>query len=272
MAARFLLRSRARSLLSSSIVSSSHPSVTETISAPSSLRRFQPSAPAPALLRPARRFSASESDAIPPPPAPASIVDGVPRSKDALYETREDIMLDGCDFEHWLIMMDKPEGDPPRDDIIDSYIKTLATVVGSEEEARMKIYSVSTKHYYAFSCLLSQDVAKKLNDVPGVSWVLPDAYVDVRNKDYGGEPFINGKAVPYDPKYHEEWVRNNSRSNKGGGRNRDRAPSSDNRPRRAYRDSPSASDNRPRGENRDRAPTPSENNAVSRTSDGGRAF
>nr|CAB3453905.1 unnamed protein product [Digitaria exilis] len=28
-----------------------------------------------------------------------------------------------------------------------------------------------------------------------------------------GEPFINGKAVPYDPKYHKEWVRNNDRDN-----------------------------------------------------------
>ncbi|CAB4307763.1 unnamed protein product [Prunus armeniaca] len=28
-----------------------------------------------------------------------------------------------------------------------------------------------------------------------------------------GEPFINGEAVPYDPKYHEEWIRNNSRAN-----------------------------------------------------------
>ncbi|KAG6424467.1 hypothetical protein SASPL_114885 [Salvia splendens] len=41
--------------------------------------------------------------------------------------------------------------------------------------------------------------------LPKVRWVLPDSYLDVKNKDYGGEPFINGLAVPYDPKYHEEW-------------------------------------------------------------------
>ncbi|GJU62734.1 multiple organellar RNA editing factor 8, chloroplastic/mitochondrial-like protein, partial [Tanacetum coccineum] len=23
------------------------------------------------------------------------------------------------------------------------------------------------------------------------------------------EPFIDGKAIPYDPKYHEEWIREN---------------------------------------------------------------
>lgn len=43
---------------------------------------------------------------------------------------KETILLDGCDFEHWLVVMEKPEGDPTRDEIIDSYIKTLATVVG----------------------------------------------------------------------------------------------------------------------------------------------
>jgi hypothetical protein len=42
-----------------------------------------------------------------------------------------------------------------------------------------------------------------------------------------GEPFINGQAVPYDPKYHEEWVRNNARANernrRNGPRNNDRS-------------------------------------------------
>lgn len=41
----------------------------------------------------------------------------------------------GCDFKHWLVVMEPPSGDPnnpdvPRDEIIDSYIKTLAQVVG----------------------------------------------------------------------------------------------------------------------------------------------
>ncbi|XP_016468596.1 multiple organellar RNA editing factor 8, chloroplastic/mitochondrial-like [Nicotiana tabacum] len=132
---------------------------------------------------------------------------------------KETILLDGCDFEHWLVVMEKPEGDPTRDEIIDSYIKTLAKVVGSEEEARMKIYSVSTRHYYAFGALVSEELSYKLKEVPKVSWVLPDSYLDVKNKDYGGEPFINGQAVPYDPKYHEEWVRNNARANEKNRRN-----------------------------------------------------
>ncbi|CAM8995831.1 unnamed protein product [Rhodiola kirilowii] len=132
---------------------------------------------------------------------------------------KETILLDGCDFEHWLVVLEKPEGDPTRDEIIDSYIKTLAMVVGSEEEARMKIYSVSTKHYFAFGALVSEELSYKLKELPKVRWVLPDSYLDVKNKDYGGEPFINGQAVPYDPKYHEEWVRNNARAQDRNRRN-----------------------------------------------------
>ncbi|XWS10080.1 hypothetical protein CRYUN_Cryun39dG0044900 [Craigia yunnanensis] len=132
---------------------------------------------------------------------------------------KETILLDGCDFEHWLIVVEPPKEDATRDDIIDSYIKTLAQVVGSEEEARMKIYSVSTRHYYAFGALVSEEVSYKIKELPGVRWVLPDSYLDVKNKDYGGEPFINGQAVPYDPKYHEEWVRNNARANDRNRRN-----------------------------------------------------
>ncbi|KAF8024165.1 hypothetical protein BT93_F1379 [Corymbia citriodora subsp. variegata] len=135
---------------------------------------------------------------------------------------KETILLDGCDFEHWLVVMEKPEGDPTRDEIIDSYIKTLAQIVGSEEEARMKIYSVSTRHYFAFGALVSEELSYKLKELPRVRWVLPDSYLDVKNKDYGGEPFINGQAVPYDPKYHEEWVRNNARANERNRRNNDR--------------------------------------------------
>ncbi|KAH1120821.1 hypothetical protein J1N35_003981 [Gossypium stocksii] len=64
-----------------------------------------------------------------------------------------------------------------------------------EDEARMKIYSVSTRHYYAFGALVFEEVSYKIKELPGVRWVLPDSYLDVKNKDYGGEPFINGQAV-----------------------------------------------------------------------------
>ncbi|XP_022922870.1 multiple organellar RNA editing factor 8, chloroplastic/mitochondrial isoform X1 [Cucurbita moschata] len=168
---------------------------------------------------------------------------------------KETILLDGCDFEHWLVVMEKPEGDPTRDEIIDSYIKTLAMVIGSEEEARMKIYSVSTRCYFAFGCLVSEELSYKIKELPKVRWVLPDSYLDVKNKDYGGEPFINGQAVPYDPKYHEEWIRNNARANERNKRN-DRPRNFDRsrnferrRENMQSREFPNASPNQPTGPN-----------------------
>ncbi|GER29175.1 plastid developmental protein DAG, partial [Striga asiatica] len=126
---------------------------------------------------------------------------------------------DGCDFEHWLVVMEPPDANATREEIINWYIETLAMVLGSKEEARMKIYSVSTRCYFAFGALVPEEISYKIKELPRVRWVLPDSYLDEKNKDYGGEPFINGQAVPYDPKYHAEWMRNNSRANKRNMRN-----------------------------------------------------
>lgn len=43
---------------------------------------------------------------------------------------KETILLDGCDFEHWLVVVEKPDENLTRDDIIAGYIKTLASVIG----------------------------------------------------------------------------------------------------------------------------------------------
>ncbi|GJT72242.1 multiple organellar RNA editing factor 8, chloroplastic/mitochondrial-like protein [Tanacetum coccineum] len=89
-------------------------------------------------------------------------------------------------------------------------VPTAPSTLRDYDDARMKIYSVSTRCYYAFGALVSEEDSYKLKDLPGVRWVLPDTYLDVENKQYEGEPFIDGKAVPYDPKYHEEWIRENA--------------------------------------------------------------
>ncbi|XP_074584077.1 uncharacterized protein LOC141840084 [Curcuma longa] len=129
------------------------------------------------------------------------------------------IFLNGDrDFEHWLVVVESPDPSDPsltRDEIIDgmvleepsdheiididSYIKSLGEELGSEEEARISINSVSTKHYFTFDCKVSKKISYKIKPLPKDRWVLPDSYLDVKNKDYGGEPFIDGKAVPYDP-------------------------------------------------------------------------
>ncbi|KAL6314606.1 hypothetical protein AAG906_026946 [Vitis piasezkii] len=214
-----LTRCLARSLPAlSSLISRSTPSLSLSTASCStfSLLRLRPlSAAAVSVLRhlpqstSARSFSTRQTS--------SSLNDPNPNWSNR--PPKETILLDGCDFEHWLVVMEKPEGDPTRDEIIDSYIKTLAMIVGSEEEARMKIYSVSTRCYFAFGALVSEELSLKIKELPRVRWVLPDSYLDVKNKDYGGEPFIDGKAVPYDPKYHEEWIRNNARANERNRRN-----------------------------------------------------
>ncbi|KAH6782939.1 cobalt ion binding protein [Perilla frutescens var. hirtella] len=177
------------------------------LSLPSSLAPTPPSPPPPPFSPIARHFSsasalvpATSTRAFSTRQTASSLNDPNPNWSNRPPE--ETILFDGCDFEHWIVVVEDPEGDPTRDEIIDSYVKTLALIVGSEEEARMKIYSVSTRHYYAFGALVSEELSYKLNELPNVRWVLPDSYLDVKNKAYGGEPFINGKAVPYDPKYH----------------------------------------------------------------------
>lgn len=106
-------------------------------------------------------------------------------------------MLDGCDYEHWLVVMEFLDGDakPTEEQMINEYVKTLATVVGSEEEAKKKIYSVCTSTYTGFGALISEELSLKLKGLPGVLWVLPDSYLDVPNKDYGGDLYIDGKVI-----------------------------------------------------------------------------
>ncbi|XP_023514966.1 multiple organellar RNA editing factor 8, chloroplastic/mitochondrial [Cucurbita pepo subsp. pepo] len=246
MATRLLYRSLPKTLISASIFSRSFLTATGTALSASShssaflLRRLRPLAAivvadfrglSPAASASAREFATSTTS--------SSLKDPNPNWSNR--PPKETILLDGCDFEHWLIVMEKPEGDPTRDEIIDSYIKTLAMVVGSEEEARMKIYSVSTRCYYAFGCLVSEELSYKIKELPKVRWVLPDSYLDVKNKDYGGEPFINGQAVPYDPKYHEEWVRNNARANERNRRNSDGSRNFNRREHTRNREFPNAS-------------------------------
>ncbi|XP_057455847.1 multiple organellar RNA editing factor 8, chloroplastic/mitochondrial-like isoform X2 [Lotus japonicus] len=195
-------------------LSTSTTTTTPSLSALSFLRRYRPLS---AVSIPTCRHLFPSARSLSTRATTSSLNDPNPNWSNR--PPKETILLDGCDFEHWLVVMEKPEGDPTRDDIIDGYIKTLAQVVGSEQEARMKIYSVSTKHYFAFGALVSEELSYKLKELPKVRWVLPDSYLNVREKDYGGEPFINGEAVPYDPKYHEEWVRNNARANERNRRN-----------------------------------------------------
>ncbi|KAL5700232.1 Multiple organellar RNA editing factor 9 [Ranunculus cassubicifolius] len=121
-------------------------------------------------------------------------------------EPRETILLPGCDYNHWLIVMEFPKDPAPtRDQMIDTYLQTLATVLGSMEEAKKNMYAFSTTTYTGFQCTVSEETSEKFKGLPGVLWVLPDSYIDVKNKDYGGDKYINGEIIPckyptYQPK------------------------------------------------------------------------
>ncbi|XP_057786732.1 multiple organellar RNA editing factor 7, mitochondrial [Salvia miltiorrhiza] len=120
---------------------------------------------------------------------------------------RVDALVDGCDYKHWLVVMQPPDNYPQREEIIHQYVATLAVALGSEKAAKESIYSVSTKYYYAFSCKLEENVTHKITCLPRVKWILPDSYLCDEEDGYGGEPFIDGKVVPYEEKYHTDWLR-----------------------------------------------------------------
>ncbi|XP_078428556.1 plastid developmental protein DAG [Wolffia australiana] len=128
------------------------------------------------------------------------------RSGGGSSEPRETILLPGCDYNHWLIVMEFPKDPAPtREQMIDAYLNTLATVLGSMEEAKKNMYAFSTTTYTGFQCTVDEETSEKFKGLPGVLWVLPDSYIDVKNKDYGGDKYINGEIIPckyptYQPK------------------------------------------------------------------------
>ncbi|KAL5096557.1 hypothetical protein RYX36_000884 [Vicia faba] len=121
-------------------------------------------------------------------------------------EPKETIMLPGCDYNHWLIVMEFPKDPKPsREQMIDTYLQTLASVLGSMEEAKKNMYAFSTTTYTGFQCTVDEATSEEFKGLPGVLWVLPDSYIDVKNKDYGGDKYINGEIIPckyptYQPK------------------------------------------------------------------------
>ncbi|XP_077243403.1 multiple organellar RNA editing factor 9, chloroplastic-like [Tasmannia lanceolata] len=127
-------------------------------------------------------------------------------------EPRETILLPGCDYNHWLIVMEFPKDPvPTREQMIDTYLNTLATVLGSMEEAKKNMYAFSTTTYTGFQCTVDEETSEKFKGLPGVLWVLPDSYIDVKNKDYGGDKYINGEIIPCKYPTYQPKQRNSSK-------------------------------------------------------------
>ncbi|CAI9087692.1 OLC1v1021834C1 [Oldenlandia corymbosa var. corymbosa] len=155
------------------------------------------------------------------------------RRSNSNNEPRETIMLPGCDYNHWLIVMEFPKDPAPtRDQMIDTYLQTLATVLGSMEEAKKNMYAFSTTTYTGFQCTVDEETSEKFKGLPGVLWVLPDSYIDVKNKDYGGDKYVNGEIIPCKyPTYQPKQTPRSKYKSKAYVRQRDGPPPEKRKPR-----------------------------------------
>ncbi|KAL4201813.1 hypothetical protein AMTRI_Chr02g217930 [Amborella trichopoda] len=172
-------------------------------------------------------------------------VDGDYSSKrSSSNEPRETILLPGCDYNHWLIVMEFPKDPKPtREEMIETYLNTLATVLGSMEEAKKNMYAFSTTTYTGFQCTVSEETSEKFKGLPGVLWVLPDSYIDVKNKDYGGDKYINGEIIPCTyPTYQPKQRSNSKYESRRYERRRDAPPPERRKPRQTVPQSDSSSE------------------------------
>jgi hypothetical protein len=108
--------------------------------------------------------------------------------------------LEGCDYNHWLVILKFDDPKTSQKDMIRNYVDILAKVVGSKKTAKKKIYSVCTSNYTGFGAVISEEMAYKLKEEVSVLWVLPDSYLDIANKDYGGDFYDNGRVI-HRPEY-----------------------------------------------------------------------
>ncbi|XP_048134341.1 multiple organellar RNA editing factor 8, chloroplastic/mitochondrial-like [Rhodamnia argentea] len=131
---------------------------------------------------------------------------------------KETILLDGCDIDSWVVVMEQPEGDPTRHEIMDSYFKTLAQVVESEAAAKKSMYLASTgKYFWDLEPIFLELNGLFLTKVSRLM-IINKHCMRVSNYSSEFEPFINEQAVPYHPKYYEGWLRNNARVTERNGR------------------------------------------------------
>ncbi|XP_030510379.1 multiple organellar RNA editing factor 1, mitochondrial isoform X2 [Cannabis sativa] len=111
------------------------------------------------------------------------------------------ILFEGCDYNHWLIVMDFPKDcKPSPEEMVRTYEETCARGLNiSMEEAKKKMYACSTTTYTGFQAVMTEEESEKFNGLPGVIFVLPDSYIDPQNKEYGGDKYIDGTIIPRPP-------------------------------------------------------------------------
>ncbi|CAN6362781.1 unnamed protein product [Urochloa humidicola] len=114
----------------------------------------------------------------------------------------DEILFEGCDYNHWLITMEFPDPKPSREEMIETYLQTLAKVVGSYDEAKKRMYAFSTTTYNGFQAVMTEEMSEKFRGLPGVVFILPDSYLYPETKEYGGDKYENGVITPRQPPIH----------------------------------------------------------------------
>ncbi|CAM0874822.1 unnamed protein product [Alopecurus aequalis] len=182
----------------------------------------------------------------------------------------DEILFEGCDYNHWLITMEFPDPKPSRDEMIETYLQTLAKVVGSYEEAKKRMYALSTTTYVGFQAVMTEEMSEKFRGLPGVVFILPDSYLYPETKEYGGDKYDNGIITERPPPVHYSKPSRTDRNSNFRGNYQDRPPQGNYQrgppPQGNYQDSPP-----PRG-NYNSGPPPQGNFQTYRPPQDGRGY
>ncbi|KAF5205403.1 multiple organellar RNA editing factor 2, chloroplastic-like, partial [Thalictrum thalictroides] len=88
--------------------------------------------------------------------------------------------------DHWLIVIKQRESELKTEaQTLDFFIKILAEAIGSEQEAKERIYIIWSNFPFGFGAEIDEETSNKLKGCPNVLKVLPDYSFDVKDKVSG---------------------------------------------------------------------------------------
>ncbi|OMP14092.1 hypothetical protein COLO4_00312 [Corchorus olitorius] len=90
-----------------------------------------------------------------------------------------------------VLMARPPQGVNSKPQIIDYYVSTLQRVLGSEKDAQMCIYDVSSDTHFGFCCHIDEQASYELARLPEVLSVKPDPDYISNKKDYASSNMFN---------------------------------------------------------------------------------